>query len=205
LLSRSQGSGLPTTDASVSTRKACSLLLNCADLSAGAASAAQDKVATPVSWSSIFDLCPLCGEAPLETVRVDGQMACRSCTSSCTICSSPSVPGEEACTECLNHLSPQLAGAGMRTPHRTADNSIGDAQGRIGRDGLVISDELTRTPVDHPNRWPSLDEGAAATAEADAQLCKGGPHHRIGHACAAAARFVAEILSAPIVVGSSLC
>jgi hypothetical protein len=109
LLSRSQGSGLPTTDASVSTRKACSPLRNCADLSANAVSAAQDNVATPVSWSLILDLCPLCGEAPLETVRVDGQMACRSCTSSCTICSSPSVPGEEACTECLNHLSPQPA------------------------------------------------------------------------------------------------
>jgi hypothetical protein len=107
-------------------------------------------------------------------------------------------------------LEPSTGGAGMRTPHRTADNSIAGAQGCIRRDGLVISDELARTPVDHPkvdhpNRRPPLDEGAAATAEQDAQLCKGGPHHRIGHACAAAARFVAEILSAPIVVGSSLC
>jgi hypothetical protein len=102
-------------------------------------------------------------------------------------------------------LEPSTGGAGVKTPHLPADNCIADAQGRIRRDGLVISAELASGLVDHPNRALSLDEGAAATAEEGDQLWKSGPHHRIGHARTAAARSVAEILSAPIVVGSSLC
>lgn len=51
--------------------------------------------------SSIFDPCPMCGMQPVEPVRVDGELACRSCTMACTVCGAPSVPGDDACTECL--------------------------------------------------------------------------------------------------------
>ena len=58
------------------------------------------------SWkASIFDDCPMCGKAPVEPVRVDGQLACRACTSACIICGSACVPGDDACTECVRHLS----------------------------------------------------------------------------------------------------
>jgi hypothetical protein len=34
-------------------------------------------------------------------VRVEGQMACRSCTGACIICGSPCIHGDEACSECV--------------------------------------------------------------------------------------------------------
>lgn len=43
----------------------------------------------------------MCGKEPVEPVRVDGQMACRSCTGSCLVCGDPCVHGDEACRECL--------------------------------------------------------------------------------------------------------
>jgi len=46
----------------------------------------------------------MCAKAPVEPVRVDGQLACRACTSACVICGSACVPGDDACAECLPHL-----------------------------------------------------------------------------------------------------
>jgi len=42
----------------------------------------------------------MCGQQPIEPVRVDGQLACRSCTGACVVCGDACVPGDEACTEC---------------------------------------------------------------------------------------------------------
>lgn len=77
-----------------------------------AADADRDSSAAPlsaVSWSAAFDECPLCNKTPVEPVRIEGQMACRACTSSCVSCSAPCVPGEELCQECLALMSPPLA------------------------------------------------------------------------------------------------
>jgi hypothetical protein len=43
----------------------------------------------------------MCGKPPVEPVRVDGQMACRSCTGACLVCGAACVAGDDACTECV--------------------------------------------------------------------------------------------------------
>ncbi len=49
--------------------------------------------------------CPLCGQAPAEPVRVDGQVVCRSCAAACSVCGCMCFPGDEVCGECVRHLA----------------------------------------------------------------------------------------------------
>lgn len=44
--------------------------------------------------------CPLCGCAPADPVRVDGQSVCRSCAGTCPVCQGACVPGDDVCGEC---------------------------------------------------------------------------------------------------------
>lgn len=92
----SQGRGCLTAEASA-------LALN-RESPAGAAITQPKQPA--VAAVSLFDTCPLCGQVPVEPVRLEGQMSCRNCTSSCTACGAACVPGDEVCTECerLVHL-----------------------------------------------------------------------------------------------------
>lgn len=111
LLSRSQGRGCASTESSVPAL----------DISAVAEEAGEARCGTPASeavsygqlssWQSpgsrqlsIFDDCPLCGKHPVEPVFCGGQMACRSCTGTCTICGQTCIPGDDACNQCLQHL-----------------------------------------------------------------------------------------------------
>jgi hypothetical protein len=55
---------------------------------------------------SVFDTCPMCGRLPVDPVLIEGQMACWTCTAACTVCGSPSVPGDGACAGCMALLNP---------------------------------------------------------------------------------------------------
>lgn len=105
LLSQSQGRGYPSAESSLSALNARSAVLTCTDApliaAAAAVTAPRSRAGHP---SAVFADCPLCGREPLEPVRVEGQWACRSCTSACLLCSGPCVPGDEACDECVRHL-----------------------------------------------------------------------------------------------------
>lgn len=106
LLGQSQGRGYASTDARGPALNVRSSVLTCTNPVRSAAAAATVAHQPAGSWkASIFDDCPLCGKAPVEPVRVEGQLACRSCTSACTICGSACVPGDDACTECVRHLT----------------------------------------------------------------------------------------------------
>ena len=106
LLGQSQGRGYASTEARVPALSVRSSVLTCTNPVRSAAPAADAADLGLGSWKpSIFDDCPMCGKAPVEPVRVDGQLACRSCTSACTICGSACVPGDDACSECVRHLS----------------------------------------------------------------------------------------------------
>jgi hypothetical protein len=100
---------LSSPGASIPARKVHSGLLTCVDPAAHADSGAAGRRLTAVSWSPVFDRCPMCDKTPVEPVRIEGQMACRACTSSCVSCSAPCVPGDEMCQECLALMSPPLA------------------------------------------------------------------------------------------------
>lgn len=108
LLGQYQGRGLPPTESSVLAPTLGSTVLSCANSVRSGRGAPSN--ASPVSGrrSSIFDDCPLCGRQPVEPVRVDGQLACAGCTSACTVCGSPAVPGDDACGVCLRHIDPAL-------------------------------------------------------------------------------------------------
>lgn len=108
LLGQYQGRGLPPTESSIPAPKLRSALLSCSNSVRSALVAPVSGASVRVSRTSIFDDCPLCGGQPVEPVRVDGQLACRSCTSACTVCGSPSVPGDDACSECVRHIDPAL-------------------------------------------------------------------------------------------------
>lgn len=64
----------------------------------GAGSAGRSRL------SMLMD-CPLCGRAPVDPTRVDGELVCRTCAGACTICGSACVPGDRACGECERHLA----------------------------------------------------------------------------------------------------
>jgi hypothetical protein len=105
LLGQSQGRGLASPESRVPTLRIRSTALTCANTVRSPGGGADLALTAPDSWkASIFDDCPLCGHQPLEPVRVDGQLACRTCTGACTICGSACVPGDEACSECILHL-----------------------------------------------------------------------------------------------------
>lgn len=105
LLSQSQGRGYPPAESSLSALHARSTVLTCTNTGDGVASAALAAPRRRVAHASaVFADCPLCGKEPLEPVRVEGQWACRGCTSACLVCSWPCVPGDEACGECIRHL-----------------------------------------------------------------------------------------------------
>jgi len=100
LPSHQQGTGLPIAEASESAPIVRSSLVVCAN-------SVRSNGLPPVALVgvsgrfSIFDVCPMCGVQPVEPVRVDGQLACRACTTACIVCGDPSVPGDDACAECL--------------------------------------------------------------------------------------------------------
>lgn len=105
--SHQQGKGLPLAEASKSALFVRSSAVLCAN-SVRSHGLSSVVVVGGSRRSSIFDSCPMCGVQPVEPVRVDGQLACRSCTTACTICGSPSVPGDDACTECMRLLDGAL-------------------------------------------------------------------------------------------------
>jgi hypothetical protein len=106
LLGQSQGRGYASTDARVPALNLRSSVLNCTNPVRSAGAGGINTTSAVSSWkASIFDDCPMCGKAPVEPVRVEGQLACRGCTSACTICGSACVPGDDACTECVRHLA----------------------------------------------------------------------------------------------------
>ena len=108
LLSQSQGRGYALTEASLSTRNVRSSTLTCTNTVSGACRpGTMDRSASSRCTPSIFQTCPMCGNEPVEPVRVEGQLACQSCTSACTICSWPCVPGDEVCSECVRHVGLQ--------------------------------------------------------------------------------------------------
>ncbi len=112
LLGQSQGRGYASSEARVPALNVQSSILTCTNNVRSGAAAAGGARAALGSWKpSIFDDCPMCGKAPVEPVRVEGQLACRTCTSACTICGSACVPGEDACTECVRHLDPEAVPA----------------------------------------------------------------------------------------------
>lgn len=107
MLGQSQGRGYASSEARVPALNVQSSILTCTNTVRSGSSAAAGTRSARGSWhASIFDDCPMCGKAPVEPVRVEGLLACRSCTSACTICGSACVPGEDACTECVRHLDP---------------------------------------------------------------------------------------------------
>jgi len=113
LLSQSQGRRCASTESRVPARNVRSSVLTCTNtVRSGSGSTSVDQLAFDRWTPSIFDDCPMCGKAPREPVRVDGQLACRACTSACTICGWACVSGDDACSECLRHLSlePQAVG-----------------------------------------------------------------------------------------------
>lgn len=109
--SRSQGRGYASTGASVAPRKVHSGLLSCSDAASRADLGPAGARLTAVSWAAALEGCPLCAKTPVEPVRLDGQMACRACTSSCVSCSAPCVPGDEMCQQCLALMSPLAVSA----------------------------------------------------------------------------------------------
>lgn len=105
MLGQSQGRGCASTDARVPALIVHSSVLTCTNQVRSGSAAAVSGRSTVGSWeASIFDDCPMCAKPPVEPVRVDGQLACRACTSACTICGAACVPGDDACTECLRHV-----------------------------------------------------------------------------------------------------
>lgn len=105
--SHQKGTGLPIAEASESAPIVRSSVVSCAN-SVRSGGLPQVVVVAGGRRSSIFDACPMCGVAPVEPVRVNGEWACRACTTACTICGDPSVPGDDACTECLRLLDRTL-------------------------------------------------------------------------------------------------
>lgn len=105
LLSQSQGRGYPSAESSLSALNVRSAVLTCTNTGLDVAAAAVTaSLGLSQPASAVFADCPLCGKEPIEPVRVEGQWACRSCTSACLLCSGPCVPGDEACDECIRHL-----------------------------------------------------------------------------------------------------
>lgn len=110
MLGHLQVKGLSTAESSVGTRN-----VRVADHSRSAAPrgslvAAESTAESPIgSRPSIFDDCPLCGKQPVEPVRVDSQVTCRTCAGGCAICGAACLPGDDACVECVRGLDFALA------------------------------------------------------------------------------------------------
>lgn len=106
MLGQSQGRGYASSESSVPALKFHSSVLTCANAASGGSGSGRLDHLGLGSWvASIFDDCPMCGKPPLEAVRVEGQLACRACTGTCAICGAVCVPGDDACSECVRHLS----------------------------------------------------------------------------------------------------
>ena len=106
MLGQSQGRGYASTDARVPALDVRSSVLTCTNSVRSAGVTRDADASEGFSWkASIFDDCPMCGQQPVEPVRVEGQLACHSCTSACTICGSACVPGDDACIECVRLAS----------------------------------------------------------------------------------------------------
>ena len=106
LLGQSQGRGYASAESSVPALNVRSSVLTCTNPVRSGTSSSGTSHRCSDSWkASLFDDCPMCGKAPVEPVRVEGRLACRACTSACTICGAACVPGDDACRECIRHLS----------------------------------------------------------------------------------------------------
>ena len=105
MLSPSQERGYASAESRLPALIVHSSVLTCTNpVTSGPRAAATRRLAADSWKASIFDNCPMCDKAPLEPVRIDGQLACRTCTSACTVCGSACVPGDDACSECVRHL-----------------------------------------------------------------------------------------------------
>lgn len=105
MLGQSQGRGCASSESRFPALNVHTAPLACvaADRRGGGGAAAEPRRAS--SCTSLFDACPMCAKDPVEPIRIEGQWACRSCTAGCSICGSPCVPGDDACSECVRHLN----------------------------------------------------------------------------------------------------
>lgn len=101
LLGPFQGSGLSAPESSVPAPRVRSSALTCVNSPRRGNRPPASAVSGTRSWVSIFEDCPMCERPPVEPVRVEGRLICRSCTGTCTICSSACVAGDDACRECI--------------------------------------------------------------------------------------------------------
>ena len=89
----------------------------CADASVSTRNALAPAPASPPTGHAgdrrpggvLFSSCPCCEGVPREPVLLEGQMACRACTSSCELCGDVSFPGDEVCGQCRRHLRRETA------------------------------------------------------------------------------------------------
>ena len=100
MLGPSQGRGLPSPDARVP-----GFQFHHGDAGTAGHRSRQPVPVVAVSGegvpAALVDGCPMCGKQPVEPVRIDGQLACQSCTAACSVCGHACVPGDGACRECL--------------------------------------------------------------------------------------------------------
>lgn len=101
MLGHIQGRGLSVPESSVTPQKVRSASLNCADSASRAIPATKAAVISLASWStSKLEECPMCGQPPVEPVRVEGVFACRGCTGGCIVCGASCIHGDEVCADC---------------------------------------------------------------------------------------------------------
>lgn len=97
---QSQSKGLPQSKA---TFTAINVRSNSRSVIFGSSALAESPdVLAPVT--SIFSRCPCCDNEPVEPVFLDGSFVCRTCSATCALCGHSCLPGDDACTECLQHL-----------------------------------------------------------------------------------------------------
>lgn len=103
LPSRSQGSGYAPPKSRVQPRNAPAFARSsCAGNSVAVTDAHRGTGRAVVAVGD----CPMCGKAPLEPVRLEGQFVCHGCVSSCIVCGDPCIPGDDACGACIRGLAP---------------------------------------------------------------------------------------------------
>lgn len=62
--------------------------------------------------------CLICGTTPVDPEHVEGHLLCRTCTSRCTQCGTPGLPGDDLCPQC--HQNGFKSG-GIQTPGAWTD------------------------------------------------------------------------------------
>lgn len=111
--SPSQGRGYASTESTVSSPDFQTPTATCANAGLDARSSVNELQIEPVSYTAAFRSvnCPMCDCDPVDPVRCEGQMACRSCTSSCVICTAACPSGDETCGMCSLLATGTLQGA----------------------------------------------------------------------------------------------